>query len=302
MIRATTLATKGPMVRWRDIAPEPEHAEAAAALLEHHGVVWHPRAETFLEDVAAVFGRMPYENLTKLVKKATLPPGRQRLRLPAEVFRDHLEVGAGGTCFSLSTLFGLALVRHGLTVYPVLARMRTVRALHCGLVVPLSGKRYLLDPGYLVCRPVPLEPGGSSVLDSPTGPVEVRGQPDGSYDLYTQGRWRYRFRDEPLDTGRFLELWEDSFDWVMMNGLHASRALDGGYAYVHGHRMRIVQGSQKRNRNIRRDQAQVLGEVFGMDPSFVARALEVLERSRRGEAGSLDGAAHRKGRGVEVPP
>ncbi len=274
------------MLDWTEIAPGRQQAEAAAELLEAHGVTNGRRAETFLEEVASIFAQIPYENLTKLIKKATEPPGRQRLRLPREVLEDHLRYGAGGTCFSLSTIFGLALERHGLSVYPVLARMRTDRALHCGLVVPLDGRKYLLDPGYLVCRPVPLVPGGRVQVESPTGLVEVRGRSDGGYELYTQGKWRYAFSDDPLDTRRFLALWQDSFDWIMMNGLHVSRALEGGYAYVHGHRMRLVEGSRKRNANIRQQHTQVLREVFGLDPGLVERALEALDRARRTDRGA----------------
>lgn len=268
------------MIDWHEIAPGRRHSDAAADLLDRYGVRRRGGIETLLEDVASVFSHLPYENLTKLLRKYEAR-GTDRLRLPAQVVAEHLEQGAGGTCFSLSALFGRALDLYEVPVYPVLAQMRTQRALHCGLVTQVGEERFLVDPGYLVCRPVRLVPGGVSRVETETGLVELRGAPDGrTYDLVAGGRWRYRFRDESIETGRFVELWQDSFDWVMMHQVHLSRAVEGGYLYVHGHRMRIQGPDGKRNVNIRKRQAEALAEYFGIHEDLARRALEVIERAR----------------------
>ncbi len=271
-------------------------------MLDRYGVRRGKDIETLLEDVASVFANLPYENLTKLLRKYEVE-GEERLRMPAQVVSEHLELGAGGTCFSLSTLFGRALDLFDVPVYPVLARMRTTRALHCGLVTQVGNHRFLVDPGYLVCRPVCLEPGGVSRVETRTGLVEVRGAGDGrSYDLIAGGRWRYRFIDESIETQRFLELWQDSFDWVMMHQLHLSKAVEGGYLYVHGHRMRIQGPDGKRNVNIRQRQTEALAEYFGIHEDLARRALEVIDQARaRGlETGAVT-PARDPGRRALVP-
>ena len=49
-----------------------------------------------------VFSRLPYENLTKILKMSRLEDPRQRLRFPDELLSDHLRLSTGGTCYSLA--------------------------------------------------------------------------------------------------------------------------------------------------------------------------------------------------------
>lgn len=307
---------------WNQVADLRAHRQAAAELLEHYGVDTAQTGEALLEEVASVFANLPYENVTKLIRKYRRPPGEARMRLPGTVVREHLEKGAGGTCFSLGCLFGCALERLSMRCYPVFARMRSERTHHCGLVVPLGKEKYLLDPGYLVNRPVRLVPRGVSETQTQTAQITLKGSgtnvesrldrasgvqpagkgmtngtllgPDGSvvgcntngrevfYDLSTDGKWRYRFWDKPLTSQRFVELWQDSFDWVMMNGIHLSRSIEGGYMYVNGHRLRCTQNGQKHNENIRRRQKEALFEYFRLDPVLTAEALALLAKSENG--------------------
>jgi arylamine N-acetyltransferase len=278
---------------WSKVTDLSAHRRAAAELLEHYGVDTSLRGEDLLEEVAGVFSRLPYENVTKLIRKHSRPPGRERMRLPGSVVRDHLELGAGGTCFSLSCLFACAVERLGLTCYPVLARMRSKRTMHCGLVVPVAGRKFLLDPGYLVNRPVRLVEGGVcrtrteaaavSLESKPgDGPIVLPGSPKAPrYDLITDGKWRYAFHDRPLTADRFVELWLDSFDWTMMSQIHLSRSVEGGYLYVHGHRMRRMQGGEKSNLNIRTNQKEALFEHFNLAPELTEEACGLIQEIRR---------------------
>ncbi len=291
------------MIDWHAIAPGTLHGDAAADLLDHYAVQRGGSLETLLEDVASVFSHLPYENLTKLLRKYQAQ-GTDRLRLPARVVSEHLKLGAGGTCFSLSALFGRALDLFDVAVYPVLAEMRSKRALHCGLVVPVGRERFLVDPGYLVTRPVRLVSRGVSRVEMETGVIEVRGLPDGrTYELWAGGKWRYRFSDQSIETARFLELWQESFDWVMMHQVHLSRATDGGYLYLHGHRMRIQQRDGKRNLNVRQRRVEALGEYFGIHETLARSALDVIDQARaQGRARDdriVSPLAQREGRVIE---
>lgn len=266
---------------WKALAPQETHDRAAADLLDRYGIRPVRAKEELLNELALVFAAFPYENITKLIRKHTFPPGPGRFRLPVDVASDHLHHGAGGTCFSLSTLFGRVMGMLGIESYPVLAAMRSVRTLHTGLVVPAGRHRFLMDPGYLIHRPMRMIPGAVFRCETSAGVVELAGQPDGqTYELYTDGVWRYRFEDLPLPKERFLELWIDSFDWVMMNQLHLSRRLPDGYCYAHGHRLRTVQDGQKHNRNMRSNQAEAIESLFGLSASLAEKALGLLAEAR----------------------
>jgi arylamine N-acetyltransferase len=266
---------------WTSLAPEKAHENAAADLLDRYGISTQVRNDDFLRAVAEIFARFPYENVTKLISKHTRPPGPQRFRLPKQVASEHLEHGAGGTCFSLSSLFGRMLALCGVESYAVLANMKSIRTLHTGLVVPYRGHRFLLDPGYLVHKPLRLVPGQETSAQTQVGTVRLSGSPDGKhYDLFTGQTWRYRLEDSPLSREVFVELWAQSFDWVMMNQVHLSRSLDGGYLYAHGHKIRQVSEGRKQNLNVRHRQPEALEEYFGLAAGMTAKALAILAEAR----------------------
>src|ERR1700722_19167084 len=77
-----------------------------------------------LGEVAQAFARLPFENLTKIIKDAEAGRVEEARRAPAEVLADHWTLGAGGTCFALTATM-LHLVRAlGWQAQPILADRR----------------------------------------------------------------------------------------------------------------------------------------------------------------------------------
>ncbi len=111
-----------------------------------------------LETVAKAFSTIPYENLTKIINWAS--SGRTvAKRLPRDVISAHVEQGAGGTCFSLTAALLHILRSLGWRAEPILADRHYGQNTHCALVVWVDGTPHLLDPGYLIVKPIPLENG-----------------------------------------------------------------------------------------------------------------------------------------------
>jgi arylamine N-acetyltransferase len=131
----------------------------------------------------AAYSNLPYENLTKIIKKFTARSPEERLRGPVEVVTGFLERHTGGTCFSLTYCLGSMLSSAGFRCYPVMADMKRPN-IHCALVVEMRGKRYLVDPGYLVGEPVELS-GVPARVATTFGVVELRPRRNESYDLFT---------------------------------------------------------------------------------------------------------------------
>ncbi len=119
-----------------------------------------PPGTGHLERLCRLFARFPYENVTKIIRRGTDLTTDPRFRGPQEVADGFLQSGAGGTCFSLTNLFLQVLADCGYHAVPFLAHMGRRENVHCGLIVGLiGGGRALVDPGYLVDRPLPLVPG-----------------------------------------------------------------------------------------------------------------------------------------------
>ena len=241
-----------------------------------------------LEEMATAFARLPYENLTKILKQADAGSPAEARRAPAEVVSDHLALGTGGTCFSLTAAL-LHLVRAlGWEAQPLLADRRYGSDTHCALLVWIDGKPHLLDPGYLLVRPVLLPATGELRISTAFNEVVLTARDGGSkVDLHTvqQGKQRYRltFKAEPADRSAFLRAWDASFDWDMMNYPVLSRIASDRQLYLQQNRW-LVRGRTQVERTELDPQslAEHIAREFGIAPSVSARALAVLRRKGEG--------------------
>lgn len=233
-------------------------------------------SRSLLEHTCSAFSALPWENLTKMLRKASSEPGPGRLRDPLTVMEDHISNGTGGTCFSLVATLGEILSSLGFDARPVMGDMRHGRDIHCALLARIGEDLLLLDPGYLVAEPVTLGRAhavsvGPSTLEYRTtgdGRVEMGLLRDGSFD------WRCTLRLDRLAPGVFEDRWLESFDSPGMNGLHLSRVSRGERLYAHDANLRIEGRAGGRNLKMRDDWAGIVAGSFGVDRRLAESALE----------------------------
>lgn len=244
--------------------------------------------EMLLRDIVTAFAHLPYENLTKIIKEdAEQAPVRAR-RLPAEVIADHIRLGAGGTCFSLTAALLHILRAAGWDAEPLLADRRYGPNTHCALVVQIENRPFLLDPGYLILDPIPLDSARETRIETEFNEVVLSPQPGGEklqLSTVVQGQQRYRltFKTAPVDSAEFLSAWDASFDWDMMRYPVLNRVRGGRQLYLQGNRYQqrghelVKREEIPNNRLIERIAAD-----FGVDATLASRALAILRR--RGES------------------
>jgi arylamine N-acetyltransferase len=259
-----------------------KHSEGAKTFMKAHNLSLGNTRLELLERVVEAFSRLPYENISKIIKLSQWQNSQDRIRLPEEVVGDHLRERLGGTCFSLTFTLQAILLQNGFSSYPVMAHMRAGRNIHCALIVLVDGLKYLVDPGYLLGRPVQLDPRRPLSFSNEFSQVELCFQPqDSSYYLFTvndqQRKWRYCFTDRPTAPREFLRHWQDSFTKNAMHGICLNRVTAKGLVYVRKRFMREITPGGKRNVNIKRDYHAAIQEAFGIRQDLVEQALAALE-------------------------
>lgn len=258
------------------------HTDAVERFKTLFSVSDNPPGLDFLETILSDFSGFPYENISKIIKYHRHFEGVERIRLPEEVVEDHARYRLGGTCFSLTYFLQTILIQTGFGCYPVMADMRSGKNVHCALVLTLDGRRYLVDPGYLLSQPMELNVEKPRMYRTPFSGVELVFRPEQEvYDLYTFDRsemkWRYRFRDRPVSAETFLRHWLSSFGWSSMHGLCLTRIEKNRMIYVHKTFMRETYLGEKRNVNIKKNYHATIREVFGIVPQLVEEALAAVE-------------------------
>ena len=263
--------------------------------MEHFGIPSGDPGLDMLRAIVCSYSSIPYENLTKIIKKFTAPGNVQRLRGPEEVMDGFIERHTGGTCFSLTYCLGAILTGAGYECYPVMADMSRPN-IHCALVVELNGRRYLVDPGYLLGEPVELS-GSTAAVNTSFGKVELRPRAGERYDLFTvtggEIKWRYRVRTVPVPRSHFLKYWQESFSLPMMNSIQLTKLTERGHLYIRNHHLRLRRGDEKLNENIRSELELRIEREFGIPGSITSEVREHLERMKhswrtRKQEGPLD--------------
>lgn len=235
-----------------------------------------------LRRLARAFARLPYENLTKIIKLSSAGSPALARRSPAEVIEDHERFGAGGTCFSLTAAL-LHLVRAaGFRAEPLLADRRYGPDTHCAIRVEIDGRPHLLDPGYLLDRPVEMPRQGSLAIAGAGQGLSLEPLPDGrrvELASYAGGARRVRmiFKVEPADEAQFLRAWDASFFWEAMRYPVVTAVRGGRHLYLQGNRLQERDRSGTRRREIGPDEiASRIARDFGISPAVAVRALSTL--------------------------
>jgi len=279
------------------------HREGAVAFMKAAGLRKDAPGLELLEKVVEAFSRFPYENVSKIIKLSRHQDEPHPIRLPEEVIKEHFTAGLGGTCFSMTYTLQSILAQNGFDCYPVMADMRAGRNIHCALVVRIGEVKYLLDPGYLLGRPVELHPERPFSFWNQFARVELFYLPeDEAYHLYTfsgqERKWRYRFTDRPTGPEEFLKHWQASFHKNAMHGICLNRLTPKGLIYVRKRFMRQITPGGKRNMNIKRNYHAAIEETFGIRREVVEQALAALEANMAWER--EHGLYHPKRRGYET--
>ncbi len=120
--------------------------------------------------------KVPYENLSKIIKNHKLDKqsDKDRFRLPDEVLEEHINNRFGGTCFSITYTLSAILDSLGIENHLVMADMRLGVCVHCGVMVKDNTQNYILDPGYMIPKPIPLDKHKITYLNIPSNDVIMR--------------------------------------------------------------------------------------------------------------------------------
>jgi arylamine N-acetyltransferase len=249
--------------------------------MAHFGISPDRSKLGLLSEVASAFSRLPYENLTKIIKlEVSGSPAKSR-RGPAEVIGNHISWGAGGTCFSLTSAL-MHLVRSlGWEAEYLLADRPYGQDTHCALLVWIDGRPHLLDPGFLIVKPIAISGECrqeiatcfNRIVLAPAGNEKI------SLSTFREGKEtrRLTYKTQPVDSGQFLKAWDASFGWEMMRYPLLTRVTGAGQIYLNGTRLQINRtDSAERGHVSSGDLISRISAQFGINPSVVERAISIL--------------------------
>ncbi len=257
--------------------------------LDHFRISPGTPARLLLDSVVTAFACLPYENITKIIKREEAGSDEKARRYPEEVIRDHISWGAGGTCFSLTSALAHLVRSLGWKAEYILADRRYGQSTHCALLVWIRDVPHLLDPGFLIVNPIAIPDDraveirtsfNSLILAPETHQNRV------SLSTVRNGSQTHRltYKTSPVDDGEFFKAWDASFGWDMMRYPLLTRTEASKQFYLNGSRLQISNSDSVENRKILSDElvAKIAAE-FHIHRSVVAHAMSIL--NDKGEMG-----------------
>jgi arylamine N-acetyltransferase len=257
--------------------------EAARLFLDYSGITPGVGGLGLLRRMALGLSRLPYENISKILKIGGSRVPREALRLPTEVVEDHIAKGFGGTCFSLTFFLERVLKSLGFEAYKVMADMNSGRNVHCLVLVKGEGAAYMIDPGYALYEVIEL-PMAAVRVNCPHALVEVAAAGDGSYSLWTEDasgrKRRYVFRDEPVRDSDFERYWVESFSKPTLHNICLTRMTEGGHIYLRKDFFKFTSRKTIEKRKVGQGVERLIQDEFGIAGDYV-RAAEAVLAARR---------------------
>lgn len=101
---------------------------------------------------------VPWESVSRIIKRHTTPETRYCPRLPEEFWREAMRYGFGGTCYESSLAFYSLLTRLGYEGYLTVNDMGNSIGCHAAIVILFNGQKYLVDITVPVHAAVRIDP------------------------------------------------------------------------------------------------------------------------------------------------
>jgi hypothetical protein len=261
--------------------------------MRRFGIVRDQSHEVLLSQITEALKRVPYENLTKIIKADSVISAASAMRYPDEVIGDFLKWGTGGTCFSLTAALVALLDTLGIDAWPILADRHYGANTHCGLIIMLPGARVmLLDPGFLLFAPVEAPREAPVFFETGFNRVELRPTTGARrVELYTivkgNRKLRLTFKMESVSDEAFGLAWEQSFQFEMMTYPVLTRQVNGCHQYLQGNVL-AMRNALRTERTLLSPEQQIdfFTASANMDRGIVVKALEIVNYGRNSAAAS----------------
>jgi arylamine N-acetyltransferase len=239
-----------------------------------------PSLDALAELSAAQLTRVPFENVSKLVRLqrlglTTLPPPAMHLE---GIERLHL----GGTCYANNYYLYALLAALGYRARLCGADMRSPDV-HLVVMVALDGRELLLDGGYGApfLRPLPLDTHQDQVVELGTDrwvlePRDAAGRSRVRLHRGAESKSGYLAKPEPRDIEEFEGVIRGSFrpEATFRNALLLIRMLPAGSTTIHNLTRVDVAGERVRTASLRAEELpEEVERAFGIPAGLVAEAL-----------------------------
>lgn len=121
-----------------------------------------PTLEYLQELITAYCTMVPWESVSKIVKRSICNNPGDCVRSEDEFWTQSFKYGTGGTCYESNLAFYNLLISLGFDGYLTINKIADKSSVHSAIVVTINQSKYIADIGYPLYAPIPLVEKGTS--------------------------------------------------------------------------------------------------------------------------------------------
>ena len=257
------------------------------AVLAHLGVPAAAPTLQLLDSLMAAYARtVPWESAFRIAKRARTQNTDDCPRWPEEFWQDAIERGGGGTCFESNYAFFRLLLALGYDGYLTINNMSTQIGCHTAIVVQVDGGSWLVDAGFPILVPVPLDPASRTMRAEPL--VTYTASPDGEQRYQIERNphpapYCFTLIDRPVEDAQYraATLADYGPGGLFLNRVIVSKVIHGQIWRFNSAEpplhLQLLHDGTRTDYAIAGDPAVVVGRHFGIDIETLRAALDSVQ-------------------------
>ena len=255
-------------------------------VMSHLGVTIAPPTLSSLQSlVNAYIRKVPWETVSRLVKRAGAAETADCPRWPNEFWADNMERGCGGTCFESNYAFFSLLCALGYEGYLTVNNMGDSIGCHSAILLDLVGMKWLVDAGYPLFAVIPLNPYGTMQRATPFMHYTVRPKGENVYQVEQRPHPNtnaFTLIDRPVPDAEYRAVTTADYgrDGRFLNRIIVSKIVDEVVWRFNSDerpwRLTRFQDGIRKDVMVKGDAAVAIARKFKLDESMVQAAFECL--------------------------
>lgn len=164
--------------------------------------------------IHAYIRRVPWESVSRIIKRHTTQETKDCPRLPKEFWNEAMNYGFGGTCFESSLAFYSLLSALGYEGYLTVNNMGESIGCHAAIVVLLHGQKYLVDVTIPVHAAIRMDPQKTVKRRTVLFDYTLRPSPENKYEVersHRPSKNLFTLIDIPVSLPDYLAIMEADY-------------------------------------------------------------------------------------------
>ncbi|HKF43037.1 MAG TPA: arylamine N-acetyltransferase [Thermoanaerobaculia bacterium] len=232
----------------------------------------------YLEALFSRFNqRVLFESASKIVRDSEIADPAEKPRWPEVFWADHIDSGAGGTCFARVAAFRALIAALGFDCRPVLGRVQEDFD-HAAVLVESGGERWICDVGFPLPALLPTREGETETASSTVAVARApRGFSVELLDGVPEGPRSLEIFEADVPEEEFRAKWRSTFQrrTKFLTSVSIRVERPGRNVSFAAGEIRVDDRHSRTRIPLAAPRAAALGEQFGVDAGLLDRAFSL---------------------------